>query len=146
MIVRRGGAERDRTADLVNAIHALSQLSYGPIVPVGKPAGWAAGASTYSVAGNCARAARAPARRINVRSGRLVLFVDGSADDVGHVGAVLLLLLEEGLLVALDDHQVLTLALGCFGLGRGRYEGRLLGRLAGGLLLGLRGSHGAGGH
>ncbi len=26
-----GGAERDRTADLVNAIHALSQLSYGPI-------------------------------------------------------------------------------------------------------------------
>ncbi len=25
-----GGAERDRTADLVNAIHALSQLSYGP--------------------------------------------------------------------------------------------------------------------
>ena len=23
-----GGAERDRTADLVNAIHALSQLSY----------------------------------------------------------------------------------------------------------------------
>ena len=54
-----GGAERDRTADLVNAIHALSQLSYGPIVPVGKPAGWAAGASTYAVAGKCARAARA---------------------------------------------------------------------------------------
>ena len=26
-----GGAERDRTADLVNAIHALSQLSYGPV-------------------------------------------------------------------------------------------------------------------
>jgi hypothetical protein len=26
-----GGARRDRTADLVNAIHALSQLSYGPI-------------------------------------------------------------------------------------------------------------------
>jgi hypothetical protein len=25
-----GGARRDRTADLVNAIHALSQLSYGP--------------------------------------------------------------------------------------------------------------------
>ena len=28
-----GGARRDRTADLVNAIHALSQLSYGPILP-----------------------------------------------------------------------------------------------------------------
>jgi hypothetical protein len=26
-----GGARRDRTADLVNAIHALSQLSYGPM-------------------------------------------------------------------------------------------------------------------
>ena len=32
-----GGAERDRTADLVNAIHALSQLSYGPM-GIGKPA------------------------------------------------------------------------------------------------------------
>ena len=28
---KAGGAERDRTADLVNAIHALSQLSYGPV-------------------------------------------------------------------------------------------------------------------
>ena len=26
-----GGAREDRTPDLVNAIHALSQLSYGPI-------------------------------------------------------------------------------------------------------------------
>ena len=25
-----GGADRDRTDDLMNAIHALSQLSYGP--------------------------------------------------------------------------------------------------------------------
>jgi hypothetical protein len=25
-----GGAERDRTVDLLNAIQALSQLSYGP--------------------------------------------------------------------------------------------------------------------
>src|SRR5215468_5090520 len=31
-----GGAEGDRTPDLVNAIHALSQLSYGPM-SVGKP-------------------------------------------------------------------------------------------------------------
>ena len=30
----RGGARRDRTADLVNAIHALSQLSYGPDLPL----------------------------------------------------------------------------------------------------------------
>jgi hypothetical protein len=27
-----GGAEGDRTPDLMNAIHALSQLSYGPLV------------------------------------------------------------------------------------------------------------------
>ena len=26
-----GGAEGDRTPDLMNAIHALSQLSYGPL-------------------------------------------------------------------------------------------------------------------
>src|SRR5437867_4345917 len=29
-MVRFGGAERDRTVDLLNAIQALSQLSYGP--------------------------------------------------------------------------------------------------------------------
>ena len=27
----KSGARRDRTADLMNAIHALSQLSYGPV-------------------------------------------------------------------------------------------------------------------
>jgi hypothetical protein len=30
-----GGAKGDRTPDLVNAIHALSQLSYGPVKLVG---------------------------------------------------------------------------------------------------------------
>ena len=29
--IRNGGATRDRTADLMNANHALSQLSYSPI-------------------------------------------------------------------------------------------------------------------
>ena len=29
-----GGAERDRTADLLNAIQALSQLSYSPIIHI----------------------------------------------------------------------------------------------------------------
>ena len=28
----KSGADRDRTDDLVNAIHALSQLSYSPII------------------------------------------------------------------------------------------------------------------
>ena len=32
---RYGGAREDRTPDLYNAIVALSQLSYGPFVPVG---------------------------------------------------------------------------------------------------------------
>ncbi len=31
-----GGAERDRTADLYNAIVALSQLSYSPILTIGR--------------------------------------------------------------------------------------------------------------
>jgi hypothetical protein len=31
-----GGARRDRTADLLNAIQALSQLSYGPIETWGR--------------------------------------------------------------------------------------------------------------
>ena len=35
-----GGAKRDRTADLLNAIQALSQLSYSPELP---PAVGAAG-------------------------------------------------------------------------------------------------------
>ena len=30
-----GGASRDRTGDLYNAIVALSQLSYGPVTTVG---------------------------------------------------------------------------------------------------------------
>ena len=29
-----GGAERDRTADLLNAIQALSHLSYSPIIHI----------------------------------------------------------------------------------------------------------------
>ena len=28
-----GGAKRDRTADLLHAMQALSQLSYGPVLP-----------------------------------------------------------------------------------------------------------------
>src|SRR6186713_1652685 len=77
---------------------------------------------------------------------RLVGLGDRSADDAGHVGAVLLLFLEEGLvligngrlLLAFDGNQGLV-ALG-FGsiLGFGALDGvgRLLYRLALGLLLG----------
>ena len=39
-LAARNGGEGDRTPDLVNAIHALSQLSYAPaIFPRPKPAG-----------------------------------------------------------------------------------------------------------
>src|SRR4051794_35072306 len=34
---KRGGARRDRTADLLHAMQALSQLSYGPLT---EPAVW----------------------------------------------------------------------------------------------------------
>jgi hypothetical protein len=34
-----GGAKRDRTADLLNAIQALSQLSYSPTLPLPKDMG-----------------------------------------------------------------------------------------------------------
>ena len=36
LILGNGGAERDRTVDLHNAIVALFQLSYGPIPKEGK--------------------------------------------------------------------------------------------------------------
>ena len=36
LILENGGAERDRTVDLHNAIVALFQLSYGPIPKEGK--------------------------------------------------------------------------------------------------------------
>jgi hypothetical protein len=46
-----GGAEGDRTPDLVNAIHALSQLSYGPSVMGNWRAASAAGPPKYSAMG-----------------------------------------------------------------------------------------------
>jgi hypothetical protein len=39
--VRIGGARRDRTADLLHAMQALSQLSYGPTCEAGKLRNWA---------------------------------------------------------------------------------------------------------
>jgi hypothetical protein len=32
-LAKVGGARRDRTADLLHAMQALSQLSYGPVLP-----------------------------------------------------------------------------------------------------------------
>src|SRR4051794_21090000 len=87
-----GGAKRDRTADLYNAIVALSQLSYGPM---GRPADGRAAAGE----------ARETSRRIQAKntgkaSSALVL-VD-LLDHLGHVGIILAQLggvLDEVLLV-----------------------------------------------
>src|SRR5208283_2344089 len=35
-----GGARRNRTDDLFNAIEALSQLSYGPVLPISRRLRW----------------------------------------------------------------------------------------------------------
>ena len=43
---KNGGAKRDRTADLLHAMQALSQLSYGPITVPG-PSGERAGVKSY---------------------------------------------------------------------------------------------------
>ena len=37
MLIRNGGAEEDRTPDLLRARQALSQLSYGPVVLSERP-------------------------------------------------------------------------------------------------------------
>ena len=47
--VRPSGGEGDRTPDLVNAIHALSQLSYAPVIL--PPPGIAPGGNTASYRG-----------------------------------------------------------------------------------------------
>ena len=57
-----GGAEGDRTPDLVNAIHALSQLSYGPYSQAGDAEG-GADPLTYDGARECA-SGRSPAQGI----------------------------------------------------------------------------------
>src|ERR1700690_2649955 len=73
---KAGGARRDRTADLVNAIHALSHLSYGPNSQFFLP-----------LLGN--------ARGRAAASGLLFL-LDRLADDVGHIGIAFFLFFDEG--------------------------------------------------
>src|SRR5262245_56238601 len=68
-----GGARGSRTPDLVNAIHALSQLSYGPnfanpFAALGKRRKWSA----------------------------LFFFLDRLADDIGYVGVAFFLFLDKG--------------------------------------------------
>src|SRR6185295_8796362 len=113
-----GGARRDRTADLVNAIHALSHLSYGPnpeIQPplLGKRRKWSA----------------------------LFFLFDRLADDVGYVGVAFFLFLDEGRIV-----QALVANLDFFLFaGRGRLCGSRLLALLFGLRVLERNEFGVGG-
>src|SRR6185295_16060208 len=147
-----GGAEGDRTPDLVNAIHALSQLSYGPSVMGNRRTASAAGPPKYSAAGFRASgclAAMAGRRLIGSAPPpfsppllRLVGLRDRAPDDVGHIRAVLLFFFEEGLVIlargrlvlALDNGKLVALRLGdVLRLDAGHVIGRLLGRPARGL-------------
>src|SRR5665213_3288499 len=73
-----GGARRDRTADLLHAMQALSQLSYGP--------------NPFVCRGGNARSVRRPASR---RTSCLFFLLDGLADDVGHIGIAFFLFLDK---------------------------------------------------
>src|SRR6516225_4133422 len=90
-LVRIGGAKRDRTADLYNAIVALSQLSYGPKTSPGR----AAGTGTLLIR----RQPRNPLRGIQGKTGPpalvpLALLV--LVDLLDHLGNIVLVLAELG--------------------------------------------------
>src|SRR5262249_20638989 len=80
-----GGARRSRTADLLNAIQALSQLSYGP--------------------GTCDSPGMGPGRKI--RSGFLFVFA-AFADDAGYVVVAFFLLFDERRLFGLLDLDIVV--------------------------------------
>src|ERR1700753_2385343 len=81
---KRGGARRDRTADLLHAMQALSQLSYGPVT---------------SNADKSPRWAEDPEHSSGPISSLLV--AGNVADDVGHVLVALFLVGDEGRIVAI---------------------------------------------
>src|ERR1700692_784080 len=75
---KRGGARRDRTADLLHAMQALSQLSYGPE--------------------KAARLNRRTGQNPEHSSGLIssLLVAGNVADDVGHVFVAFFLIGDEG--------------------------------------------------
>src|SRR5665213_539053 len=104
---KSGGARRDRTADLLHAMQALSQLSYGP--------------DPFVCRGGNARSVRRPASR---RTSCLFFLLDGLTDDVGHIGIAFFLFLDEcGVVGTGLDLDFLNLA--------GRTSRRLLALLLG---------------
>ncbi len=81
-----GGARRDRTADLLHAMQALSQLSYGPKPCIGNQR-----ARIPERLGS----EPDPRRRLLTRRSALLLVFDVAADNIGNVGVFFLLLLDE---------------------------------------------------
>src|SRR4029450_5008327 len=83
-----GGARRDRTADLLHAMQALSQLSYGPIRAA------VHGAPRWSLLKSVASLQSPP-----IRGSSLFVVFQIAVDQVGHVVVALLLVLEEGVVI-----------------------------------------------
>src|SRR5436190_18272508 len=99
-----GGARGSRTPDLLNAIQALSQLSYGPITPT-------------RMSGTPRRNEHHEVRRRTRLPSRLLLLF-ALADDVGDILVALFLLLDQrGVVEALIDLDIVFRALGPLGAG-----------------------------
>ena len=100
-----GGARRDRTADLLHAMQALSQLSYGPDRNQGTAIG---------------NQKQPEYRRLTTDFRLSFLFgFDVAANDVGDVGVLFFLLLDEGVVVVIIEGFV-DLDLFAFHLGFAR--------------------------
>ena len=84
---KTGGATGNRTPDLLNAIQALSQLSYGPAGAAGVPAGvWKLGAGPSRIKGNVGRRATG---RASLKLWLGLFFVRFGVEHLGHVVFVL---------------------------------------------------------
>ena len=128
-----GGARRNRTDDLFNAIEALSQLSYGPKLFVAGPRSIGVERVRPS-----ARLITAKARARQGRSGQILRFSlpaadsgllvggDVAIDEIGDVVLVFFLRLEEGIvglsLLTLLHFDVLDGGVGASGLLLGRLD------------------------
>src|SRR5262249_48391855 len=117
-VIMSGGAKGSRTPDLLNAIQALSQLSYGPTRDA------VSGRSRPKLEMNCNEPA-SPDQNEACGDSRLkptssLLLVVAVPDDVGDVLVALLLLLDEGVVVhaLVFDLHVFLGALDRLALGR----------------------------
>src|SRR5690606_23233109 len=114
-----GGANRNRTDDLLNAIQALSQLSYGPTRSRSRR-GW----DPPGTAQLLSRALFQIKRQFDKIDWRLWiasgLFVLDAADDIGDVVAFLFLVLDEDVVdFVVADFHVVFIRLGAGSAARG---------------------------